>query len=292
MKIINIEKKDLEDFSIDVFRMQIGNRFVFRGYCKNEELLPTLIRNYLKLNLNKFGIRNYEEFLLKNYGKYSIQYLPSYFTPLDFVASAQHYGLPTRLIDWTFDPFCALYFAVSFNKAPQDDYYKLIAIDLQKHMYFNDVPTFKTDARCFHSTNNELLDYYFKFVDALPLGNGCLSQMYNEDTKSEFCKSIRAAMDEEYKEQKHKLFFCSIYDSNPRIIAQNGLFQIPRRFCDEQSNFVIERDIYDAAEIQYRIDKDLRDDVLRFLKNLNITTPRLFPDLQSICQHLTYSSPI
>ncbi|HOO51765.1 MAG TPA: hypothetical protein PLK94_10810, partial [Alphaproteobacteria bacterium] len=83
-----------------------------------------------------------------------------------------------------------------------------------------------------------------------------------------------------------------IYDSNPRIIAQNGLFQIPRRFCDEQSNFVIERDIYDAAEIQYRIDKDLRDDVLRFLKNLNITTPRLFPDLQSICQHLTYSSPI
>ena len=40
---------------------------------------------------------------------------------LDYVACAQHYGIPTRLIDWTYNPFTALYFALAENKQPEEE---------------------------------------------------------------------------------------------------------------------------------------------------------------------------
>lgn len=81
--------------------------FVFRGYGKQDELLPNIIR--------KGNFVNIEDKLLKDFEKYGSSYFHAT-TPIDFMSYAQHFGLPTRLLDFTYNPLIALYFACISNK--------------------------------------------------------------------------------------------------------------------------------------------------------------------------------
>lgn len=76
-----------------------------------------------------------------------------------------------------------------------------------------------------------------------------------------------------------------VNEANPRVIAQNGLFMIPRRLSN------ITKDIRNASDTIYKIDLTMRDEILSVLENLNITIPRLFPDLQNVCNYLKAIEP-
>lgn len=83
--------------------------FIFRGHSSlTYKLIPKIGRTQdpLEIVLRR-ELQSFNEFK-RLYGRFYHQSLKR---DMDILMLSQHYGLPTRLLDWTFDPLVALYFA-------------------------------------------------------------------------------------------------------------------------------------------------------------------------------------
>lgn len=80
----------------------------FRGYQKEEELISSLGRCRNKM-IDDFHM--FKEFALE----VTAQMGQTYYL-MDMISLAQHYGIPTNLVDLTTDPFVALFFGMGKEK--------------------------------------------------------------------------------------------------------------------------------------------------------------------------------
>ncbi len=251
--------------------------YVFRGYGKQDELLPNIIRkgNYVDI----------EGKLLKDFERYGSSYFHAT-TPIDFMSYAQHFGLPTRLLDFTHNPFIALSFALYSPKSngrygvPEDkEYYYVRYASLDDNLCLPSIPLREDIYNNKLTRTDSLADRACQCMDSIDdlFGNNVVGR--NISSLTGLRNTIEETQSLQRKMINHVILFINPNQSNQRIIMQQGLFMFPYTLDKEEHLKILNDNSY-----YIMIHKDLRNDLIRYLDTLGYNTFRLMPDLSSICE--------
>ncbi|MGF1531457.1 MAG: FRG domain-containing protein [Puniceicoccaceae bacterium] len=228
--------------------------FVFRGVGHSTDILETSLMRlggpYLKL----------ERHLLRNFRKYAHQDWVDENSVWHWLAVAQHHGLPTRLLDWTYSPLVALHFATE----ALDD-------------FENDGLVWKVNYQLAARLLPESLGRRLREEG---------SNVFTEEILGEMLDSLDAL---ERLPEKGAILFYEPASLDDRIVNQFALFSLLVR-ADLPVSAILRHhpELYERILIPAQMKWEIRDK----LDQSNITERVLYPGLDGVCRWLKrqYSS--
>ena len=280
-KIICFDENSSPEKVIDkLTRLAKEGNYVFRGYEKQDQLLPSIIREK--------DLQNCENILLHDFEKYGSHYFHAN-TPIDFLSYAQHFGLPTRLLDFTYNPFIALAFATNSKKYSKNNtyiddrtYYYIRVASINDNILLNALPN---PDGTYISKYNQVDSMATRACQAINI----ISDMFGKNILNYKRELLISAMppieginDEltlDKKIQQRRILFIDPNQSNQRIIMQQGLFMIPYTLDQEKHKAILE----DNTSL-IMIHENMRPQLRKYLDTLGFNSFRLMPDLASICE--------
>jgi hypothetical protein len=249
----DIAIKDWNDLQEKIFINSYDNNlnrfrspYVFRGlHDKSYELQTSLIR--LGNNPNEM-----EKHLFRNFKKYAPKNIISEDNDWLWLSIAQHHGLPTRLLDWTFSPYIALHFMCE-----NIDQYK------------NDGVLWCVD---FYKTINYLPDN-FKYALESEKAKG-----FDISILRSVCPTLND-MQKFYDECGDFVIFLEPPSIDDRIINQFALFSLMSDPNTYMNNWLNEHEeLYFRLIIPSKLKWEIRDK----LDQINITERMIYPGLDGL----------
>ena len=148
MKITVIEIADWHHFSQEV--KDLGYKsWIFRGHSSVDRKLECSLWRALKelpVPESSYVVR--EKDVLKTFKSCAHHYLnqlPGEDEILEWWSLMQHYGAPTRLLDWTYSPYTAAFFALEMAVERDSCVYGLYIANVKKHNKQNGIKELEYD---------------------------------------------------------------------------------------------------------------------------------------------------
>ncbi len=264
-KVSEKRPKTFSDFVslVEKLRLQKDSPLWFRGCGRADyKLLPTLYRHNTPKNLNVLA--RLESQLIVRFRQRSIPFHNrSLDDDWDTLFFMQHYGVPTRLLDWTENPFIGLYFAIM--SCP-------FKVTLHNQIKFN---------------SNSVV----WILDSVSWNRYSLShQSYDS--------GILTPGDDALKGYKPTPSFSGMYNhpvalygahNSSRIVAQRGVFTIFGQNTRPMEDIYEKEGFPDNCLIKVILDKINLSKIRKSILSHGITESVVFPDLEGLAREIRRS---
>lgn len=187
----------------------------------------------------------------------AIQYIPAHYSYWERLYLARHFGVPTRLLDWSFSPLVALFFATDPN----------FTDDKENSVIYQADPF--------------MINLHFPAIKAKFPGNGDYLSTAQLGELAQDVDSLNSLVDRSSGSTEEHVFFVEPTAVDMRIVAQNSIFSIATSPTADHGRLIPDNHIEKIV-----IEPGVRAAIRALILRHNITKALLYPGIEGVAQHL------